>query len=315
MIYFIFGKDTFRAQRKISGIIKKYKEKYPQFLSFKKFDEEDLNFSDFKLSFLSQPMFSEKKLVLVKNASKNKKFVEEFLKADKNFLKRKDAFVIFFEEGEIDKNSAFFKFLLKEAEKFQEFSLLEGEKLKAWIKKEISRYSFEIENKALEKVITYFGNDLWQISFEIQKMIAFKKGGEKIIKEKDVEELTLAQEKIILSYCVDCFFEKRKKEALFLLQKEIDKGTPVSLILFYLWKHLRLIFGLKEMVEKGTPYFFIKKSYPLPNFLLKKFLLQAKKNSFSELKILNQRLFELDYLIKSGKRDPATTLFLFFLQN
>jgi DNA polymerase III delta subunit len=320
MIYFIFGKDTFRSWQKVLRIINQYFKKNPSSLNYKVFEEENLNFLDFKLYVVSQSMFPKKKLILVKEASKNKQFVEDFLKAEKSFLKTEDAVIIFYEKEKINKNSAFFKYLLKVAEKFEEFDLLDKEKLRLWIEKEVSRYNFKITPEAIDAMISYFSNDLWQISSTISKIIAFKKEKEKIIEKEDVEAFFPFKEEGLFSL-FETFFQKRK-DAIFLFQKEIEKGTPPSLILFYLWINTKLLLILKEMIERKTPYYLIKKTFfslEIPSqkseYILCKNLELAKKISLAELKNLYQKISHLDIIIKSGKGDPENNLFLLFLQS
>jgi DNA polymerase III delta subunit len=320
MIYFIFGKDTFRSWQKVLRIINHYFRKNPSSLNYKVFEEENLNFLDFKLYVVSQSMFPKKKLILVKEASKNKQFVEDFVKAEKSFLKTDDAVIIFYEKEKINKNSAFFKYLLKVAEKFEEFDLLGKEKLRLWIEKEVLRYNFKITPVAIDTMISYFSNDLWQISSTISKIIAFKKDKEKIIEKEDVEAFSPFKEEGIFSL-FETFFQKRK-EAIFLFQKEIEKGTPPSLILFYLWINTKLLLILKEMIERKTPYYLIKKTFfslEIPSrkseYILRKNLELAKKISLTELKNLYQKISNLDIIIKSGKGDPENNIFLLFLQS
>ena len=321
MIYFIFCQDTFRSWQKVLKIIDSYKKKYPLSLNYKVFEQEDLNFLDFRLSVLSGKMFSEKKFILVKEASKNKEFVKDFLKADKSFLKTKDTIVIFYEKGKINKNLDFFKFLLRESEEFEEFDLLNKDKLRLWIKKEVKNYNFEISQEAIEKIISFFGNDLWQIFFTISKIVAFKKNKEKIIEKKDVEIFLPSSKEENIFYLLDSFF-KKKKETVFIFQREIEKGTQPSLILFYLWRSIKLLLILREMIERGIPYYLIRKNFLRLNifsqkqeFILKKNFELAKTISSSELKNLYQKIFNLDFIIKSGKSDAENNLFLFFLQS
>jgi len=80
MIYLIFGEDTFRANRKLKEIIESYKKIHKSGLNLKVLDLKEKNFEDFKREFNFSPMFSEKKLLILKNASQNSEFKKNFLK-------------------------------------------------------------------------------------------------------------------------------------------------------------------------------------------------------------------------------------------
>ncbi len=72
-------------------------------------------------------MFKEKKLAIINNLFSKIEFKEKFLEKGKDFTKSEDIILIY-QEGEINKNDSFFKFLKKNA-KCQEFRLLGGLKL------------------------------------------------------------------------------------------------------------------------------------------------------------------------------------------
>jgi len=172
MIIFLYGPDTYRSQQKLNEIIKHYKKTSKSGLNLKYFDFKKDSYQEFKDEFQIISMFQEKKLMVLKNAFSNSEFKRKFLENSKKFRDSKDI-ILFYEEGEFSKNDALFSFLKKQA-KFQEFKLLESQRLKNWVKKEFEKYQWQASDRALGKLIEFIGNDLWQISNEIRKLVSYR---------------------------------------------------------------------------------------------------------------------------------------------
>jgi DNA polymerase-3 subunit delta len=309
MIYLIFGEDTFRANRKLKEIIEKYRKIHKSGLNLKVLDLKEKNFEDFKREFESSSMFSEKKLLILKNASKNKEFQENFLKNLEKFEKSKEI-IFFFEEGEI-KNDPFFE-EIKKYGKFQEFKPLDRLRLKIWLKQEFARYGAKIEDKAIERLIFLVGNDLWRMSEEIKKLIAFKKG--RNIKEKDVEILISPKLELDIFKTIDAISSRNKKMAFKSLHSYLKRGEKPSVLLSIIKYQFRNLIQVKDLIEKGEKISQIKNKLDLHPFVLEKILRISQKFKFEELKKIYQKIFNLDLAIKTGKIEPDLALDLFLAQ-
>ena len=183
MFYFLYGQDTYRSRHKLNEIVEQYKTIHKSGLNLQYFEGENLTFDKFSDVLQQISMFDEKKLIVLSSVFSSQDFKEKFLKNSKNLLKSKDI-VVFYEGNDVPEKDRLFKFLKKEA-KSQKFQLLEGEKLKNWIRKELRNFGASIDEKGLNKLINYAGNDLWQLSNEIKKLVNLKE--DKKIDGEDVE--------------------------------------------------------------------------------------------------------------------------------
>jgi DNA polymerase-3 subunit delta len=295
MIYFLFGKDTFRLKSKLGEMIKKYREIHPSGLNLKIFDLEEKNFSDFEKEFQISPMFSEKKLFVFKNASKNKNFQERFLKEIEGFARSKEI-LVFCEEGEIQTNDFFES--LKKFGKFQEFQPLRDWRLRFWVKKEFEKYQGKIEERAIKELIERVGEDLWRMEEEIKKLVSYRKGEE--IKVEDVSLLVSPNVDLDIFRMLDHFASGERKKTLPLLKSHLEKGESP----FYLLTMIR--YQLKNLFLAKT-----NSLGHLPLFIKRKLLFLSKKFETSELKRIYQKTFEIEAKIKLGKIDPEIALTLF----
>ncbi len=304
MILFLYGPDTFRSKRKLEEIIERYKKIHKSGLNLIFLDLEEKKYQDFIENFQPVAMFREKKLIVLKNASKNPSFKENFQKEIKNFKNSKE--IILFYEGEITEDNFFKK--IKENSKWQEFGILEGEKLKLWVKREIKKLGGEIEERALDKLIEFVGSDLWRMENEIKKLISFSQ--DKKIKQKDVEILVKPEIEMDVFKTIDAIAKRNRILALKLIQKHLERGESPLYLLSMINFQIRNIILIKDLIERKRP---LAKAGLHP-FLLQKTIYQAKKFSFPEIKKIYQRIFEIDFKIKTGQIKPELALELFVSQ-
>ena len=306
MIIFLYGEDSYRSKEKLSEIISRYKENHKNELNLRWLEGKDLDFQDFKNEFQITPMFKEKKLLILSNVFSNKVFKEEFLKnSDK--LNNSDHVIVFYEDKAVPRNDSLFKFLQKQA-KVQEFQILSGQKLKNWLKKEFSKYGANIEPQALDKLCEFVGDNLWQLSNEVKKLSTFKKGGK--IEIKDVDLLVKSKINTDIFKTIDAIALGRKKQALQLLHKHLESGDSPLYLLAMINYQFRNILEIKDLIERGQSL----NSSKLHPFVVRKSYQQAQRFSFSELKKIYRKIFEVDYNIKTGRIEPQTALDLLIIE-
>lgn len=307
MIILLYGQDTYRSRQKLNEIIEHYEKIHKSGLNLIYFDVESLKFENFKDIFQQTSMFDEKRMTVLLNCFSNKDFKEKVLENCKLFLDSKDI-ILLYEEGKILERDRLLKLLQKQA-KMQEFQLLEGVKLRSWIKQEFLKFKTEISPEAIEKLIDFAGNDLWQIANEVKKLASFKKG--KRIDAEDIELLVKPKIENDIFKTIDAIASKNKKEALLLIHKHLEKGDNPVYLLSMINFQFRNLLMVKELIEEQKPYYAISKMTKLHPFVVKKSYQQAARFSFAELKKIYQKLFEADLAIKTGKIGSETALDLF----
>jgi DNA polymerase-3 subunit delta len=298
MILFLFGQDKYRSRLKLKEIIEHYKKIHKSGLNLAIFDLKEKSFEEFINFFESSSMFNEKKLAILENVSQNEDFQKKFLKRISYFSNSKN-FVLFY-EGEIKENN-FFKELKKNS-RWQNFQLLEGKKLEIWVKREVKNLGAEIDQRALKKLIEFVGNDLWRMENEIKKLVSFS-GGKKIELE-DVKTLVAPEIESDIFKMIDAIGQKNKILALKLIHRHLEKGESPFYLLSMINYQLRNILLIKDSMEKNRPL----KELELSPFLIQKTISQARKFSFSEIKKIYRKVFEVDLKIKTGQIKPELAL-------
>jgi len=311
MIIFLYGPDSYRSKQKLDEIVDHYKKLRKSALNLLYIDAEKADFSDFYHTFRVAPMFAESKLVIVKNVFSNKKFQEDFLQEIKNVELLKDVVVVVYENQEVDQRLKLFKVLVKDC-KSQACNMLDGKGVKSWAIEKFQEYQAKINNDALELLIRYVGNNLWQLSSEMKKLKDFR--GTAVIRKDDVELLVKPNIEMDIFKTIDALAEKNKKQAMTFLQTHLDAADSPLYILSMIGYQFRNLLMVKELAEQGLLYASIVKKSGLHPFVVKKTYFQCRQFSFEELKNIYHAIFAIDADIKVGNIEPETALHLLVSQ-
>jgi len=302
MLILLYGEDTFRSRGKLNEIIKEYQAKHKTGLNLIRFNENSLDFDKIKQSIGAVSMFDEKKLIILENILKNKDFQGEFFSyIKKNKLKdSQEIILVIYQEGKIDAA------IKRRINLFEEFKPLEGLDLANWVKREIAKHKMNIDQMSLKKLVAYVGNDLWQMNSEIGKLISYKAG--ESINERDIDLLVKSKVDLNIFKTLDALAQKDKKTALRLLHEHISQGENENYLLSMFVYQLRTLIKLKDLVEKGTPFYSLAQKSGLHPYVVKKSSSQIRNFSLDQLKRIYQRLLEIDSGIKTGRIDGLTAL-------
>jgi len=307
MIIFLYGPDTYRSRQKLNEIIERYKKIHKSGLSLKFFDFEKDSFDDFRDALKSSSMFREKKLLILKNLFSNQKAENDFLKNLKEISKSKEIILIY--EEEIDEKSPLAEKLKKEA-KSHKFNLLEGIFLENWIKREFQKYSAKIEPQALDLLVDYVGNDLWQMENEIKKLVSYKE--EQTIKKEDIKLLVKPKIETDIFKTIDAIAAKNKRKALSLIKEHLEEGNSPAYLLAMINFQFRNLLIIKSCELKHELYAndmrILSRKLGIHPYVIGKTIQQMRRFSFEELKKIYRKIFEADLNIKTGKMEPETAL-------
>lgn len=317
VLIFLYGPDSFRSRQKLKRIIEKYKAKHKSGLNFLKFDLKETGLDDLKRVIKNRPMFAEKKLIVIENlfclTPDNQQEIIEYFKGE-GLEKDQEVVLVVYEESVPDKRSQAFKFLTAKNVLFQEFGNLEGIRLENWIKKEVESRGGNINRQAIQELTVCLSGDLWRMSNEIDKLVAFKDAeamGREMgreIKKEDVTLLIKAKISANIFQTIDALAQRNKKNALKLLYQHFEEGENAIYILTMFAYQFRNLLIIKELIEKGVPYPELAQRTKIHPFVIKKSFQQIKNFSLEGLKKIYLRIEDLDLAIKTGRIEPKAAL-------
>jgi len=300
MFIFLFGEDTYRLQKKLNEIQDKYKKIHENELNLKRTDASQAEFGEFIDEMFQRSMFIKRKLLLLENLFSNERFQKDFLKRIKEIAKSRDIVVIF-EKNKIAKKNKLFLALKKYAE-CQEFQLLKDAELKKWVENEFKKQEIGISYEAINLILEFLGNDLWQISNEIKKLICLKKSAQiKEIKKQDIENIVKPNLETNIFEIISTLAQKDKKKALKLIQIGLNKGdTPINILNMINYQFRGLLIA-KELMGKGKGLNDFLKLDIFKPYPARKAWYASVSFSLNELKKIYQKIFEADLNMKTGK--------------
>lgn len=316
MIFFFYGDDTYRAWQKVKQIKDKFKaEVDTSGFNTMLIDGSEMSLEQFSEAVSQTGFLATKRLLIIKNVFDHKglnKIKDDII----NYLNKQtdssdENFLLFWQEGIPDKRTALFK-KLSSYKYVNEFEPLNNIKLFNWAKITIDQLGGKITAPALTMLIANIGNNLWQLSSEINKLVNFKRG-QNII-EQDIIQLTNGKVDENIFNLTDAIANKQTALAIKLLRDQLTQGANEQYLLSMIIRQFRILMQLKSLVTINSSAADINRITGLHPFVIKKSLPLLAKYSQEDLKNIFNRLVQLDLDMKSSPLDNETFLDLFIIK-
>lgn len=320
MIIFLYGEDSFRSRQKLLELKNRFLVSDASASGLSVFNYSQIGKRNILDVLNMSNLLAPKRLVIIQDMlaaateAEKDELLEYFKKYEKQLQEDKDLILIFWEDGQPKKNGKFYKKLDKIA-KSQNFNKLTGIKLNQWIAQRIKEIdsSSGISQSALNKLILFAGNNTDILDKEIKKLVDFSDG--KIIQDADVEILVRANLDVNIFNTIDALANNNKKDALRLAQEHLKKGEDAFYIFSMLVYQFRNLLKVADAQEKfGNNEYAIVKATNLHPFVIKKSLSQIRNFPLLKLKVIYQKLGDLDAQIKIGKIDIKLALDKFIVE-
>ena len=312
----MYGEDSYLLNHQLNKLCKKYGIS-EESMNLSIYDLNDDSMDDIIDDAITVPFFSENKMVVVKNplfitTSKNKNVSDDDINRLLDYLSvnHKETILVFYLNGKkLDQRKKVTK-SIKKACKVMPVEKLSSHELYATIGRSFKSRKVTIEDDALQLFIDRIGDDLQELSNEVEKLSLYKdhisvEDVEMMIPrriEDDVFELTNA-------------YMRKDLDATFRIYQDlmIRKEEPVKLIVL-ISQSLRLLYQVKLLDRKGYNDQEIGSILSINPYRLK--YIRQNNDSFDLNEILEKmdQLSSLDIAIKTGKMDRFKGLELFLLE-
>jgi DNA polymerase-3 subunit delta len=208
---------------------------------------------------------------------------------------------------------------LSDKAKIVVFPALKDRELQSWIQKGVAGRGGNIAPGAIELLARTVGGNLWIMSNEIDKLIAYahlpesaKDGGQaagRQIVESDIERLVAEARETSIFSLVDAIVEFRANVAQEWLEKLLQKGASTSYVLTMLARQVNMVVRAKEMRRQGKSMQEIRTQLNITQeFVLNRVLEQSGRYTYERLKEVYHKLLETDIAIKTGKYEGELAL-------
>jgi DNA polymerase-3 subunit delta len=211
------------------------------------------------------PMFSERKVVLLKEAQ-HMRDVEKLEAYIENPL-ASTVFIVAYKDKKIDGRSKMAK-LLKQKAVLVSTKKIYDNQLPEWTQELIGSKGFSISPKGLALLVDHIGNDLVRIENEVEK-ISINLGKRKTITEEDIEEFVGVSKDFNVFELQSALAKKDLAKSIRIVQyfESNPKAAPIQLVLpslYGFFSKVFMVFGAAGKDEKtvaaaiGVNPFFVK---------------------------------------------------------
>lgn len=254
------------------------------------------------------PVFSERKLVIVKNSglfkSGGKKEETEKL-AD--YLKDVPSFTcLIFYEDDIDKRLRMYKTVNKEG-LVVEFPYQKPADLAKWVINVIKTYKKEIGMDTASVLVERSGQEMTEILNEIEKLVAYI-GERKVISIDDIKEVCDTSIKSKIFDLTDAIVGKDIVKSLKYLDDMITLREPIPMIIFMIGRQFRQLMNAKILTENGASIKEIASNLKVTPYIAGKIQKQSENFTSQWLNQTMQDIFECDLAVKTGKMKDKTAV-------
>jgi DNA polymerase-3 subunit delta len=180
------------------------------------------------------------------------------------------------------------------------FPELAGASLTKWIFDRVSAKGRLIEASAMRALIERVGSDTWQMSHEIEKLIAFANCS--TITETNVKELVQANFEGKIFDLVDALSKRDRRATVRLLEEERFAGSDDYYLISMFARQIRLLLGARSILDSNprADKNVIATELDIHPFVASKLVVQAKNFSLQQLLSAHTQLFEFDRDMKNG---------------
>jgi len=303
-VFLFIGSDPYSKEKAVESLGAEISKGAPKDLEYKVFHGKDAEFGKILDHIKTSPLFSEKRLVLIRDAGQMNPEVIELLTGALKDLPQSTYLIFDFED-----DSALKKYpVLAKAASVKMFGELKGQGLISWADDFVSSRSGKtIESSAIRLLAELKGTLPIDLAGELEKLIAFT-GEQKAIKVSDVEE---AVGRSVSASAFDMSWEIGKKDssgALRLVSDLLNSGKRPHEIVGILSWHLKRILRALVLRKNGRSDREIAREIRLRRDEFDIFFKQLGAFGIDGVKSKMEILLLADLDIKRTRYDPGLVL-------
>lgn len=301
-LYYFYGEEEYLKDRVVQILLERLGEKISRGLNFEVFSENTTSVASIIDSARTIPFLGTRKIVLVKEAEKISGSAQDQLLSYLENPSKKTTLILFSNKINFRKKEN--KHLLKSINRYHKYGLIEElnhpyqTEIPDWIKYLTKQLRKTIEPEAIKVLQDLVGNQLQNISNELEKLALFI-GERKEISRIDVEEVISALRIESVFDLIDYIGNRKLVEALIALSQLLKSGEHPLKILALIYRQFRLIMKARSLLNQGMGPEAIRNYLKMEDFVWKKFFPQVNKLSVEKLEESFQRLCEADLALKT----------------
>jgi DNA polymerase III subunit delta len=176
-----------------------------------------------------------------------------------------------------------------------------------WLKERARRFGKTLTQQAAVRLFEEVGGDLRILEREIEKLVAYV-GEKSRIDIEDVVDSASSQRAYSVFELLNYVGRRQSREAIASLRKLILAGESPIAIVSLLARQIRIVWQVKDAMERRQPVTEIARQLNLPTFVIKGYAQQTPHFTEAELSEIHKALRETDFKLKSTGTAPVLLL-------
>lgn len=241
-VYWFEGEEDFYIDQLVNNAEKEILSDEEASFNLSVFYGKDANWADVVNACMKYPMFSDKQVVILKEAQQLKDIDKLEAYIDKPLSST--IFIVAHKEKKVDGRSKLAKLLKEKGEVLTTKKMYDNE-LPSWTQEFIEKKGYQPTQKAIHLLVDHIGNDLSRIANEVDKVI-LNLGKRKNITEDDIEEFVGISKEYNVFELQNAVGKKNMEKAIQIVQyfEGNPKAAPIQLILPSLYSYFSKVFML-----------------------------------------------------------------------
>lgn len=273
-------------------------------MAIERFDGEETTADRMQESIQSVPFLSTRKLVVLREPSKQKAFVEKVGEIIKSISDSTDVIIY---EPKLDKRSSYYKLLKKETD-FREYSELDAASLSSWMLGYIKSKQGSITSSDAQYLIHRVGLSQQTLESELGKLLSYNKN----ITRDTIDLLTEPAPQSTVFELLDAAFSGKTQKVFELYEEQRALRVEPQAIMAMLAWQLHVLALIKAAGTRTADV--IAKETALNPFVVRKSQNLLRGLALSTIKIYIADLLEIDVRLKQSSIDPDEALKLYLLK-
>ncbi|MGG5254988.1 DNA polymerase III subunit delta [Neobacillus sp. SM06] len=310
-VYLLYGTELFLMNETKQLIVNTILEEEEKEFNFSAYDLEEISIEEALEDAETLPFLGDKKVVFLHNpvfltSEKKKEKVEHNVARLEAYLREPAPFtvLVFFAPYEkLDERKKMTKELKKHAVTVEAKKLTESE-LNNWIQSRAKVNGVEINQEAIDLLLTLVGPNLFMLTSEVDKLALYASGKETIDTHL-VEMLVSRSLEQNIFTLIDKVVQRKLDEALRIYYDLVKQNEEPIKILSLIAGQFRLLYQVKELSRRGYGQQQIAGFIKVHPFRVKLAAGQAGKFTDEELTAFMKMLAEADYQMKTGSMNKS----------
>lgn len=303
MVITLTGPNSFGLQHGLHAIVAAFLAEHDA-MGLERIDGEDAEFNRLSEALTSLPFLADKKLVVLRTPSANKKFVEKAGELLADVPETTDVVIV---EPKLDKRGTFYK-LLKKVTDYREFPELDVSGLARWASGQARAAGGNLSPSDGRYLVERVGTNQQLLANEIDKLLLNSSD----ISRGTIGLLTEPTPQSTIFELLEAAFNGNAKRAMALYQEQrAMKVEPPQIIAMLAWQ-LHII-ALVKTAGSRSPETIAKEAKVSP-YVVKKSSAVARKITSGQFKRLLQDLLNIDMRLKREALDADEAMQYYLLQ-